>query len=82
MGSSEIRNFIGGLDTRGAHKGMFITTADFTAGARQTATESSKLILLVNGPELARLMMQHGVGVVTRHTYAVPQLDENYFPTE
>lgn len=82
VGSSEIRDFIGGLDTRSAHKGVFITTSDFTAGARQTAAESSKLILLVNGPELARLMMQHSVGVVTRHTYTVQRLDENYFPTD
>ena len=82
VGSSEISNFTGGLDTMGVHKGVFITTADFTTGARQTATESSKLILLVNGPELARLMMQHGVGVITKHTYPIQQLDENYFPSE
>lgn len=79
VGTDDIRNFIGSLDTRGAYKGVLITAADFTAEARQTATEGSKLILLVNGQELARMMIRHNVGVVTRQTYTVQQLDENYF---
>ena len=38
------RNFIGSLDTRNASKGVFIITSDFTAAARQTAANTSKLI--------------------------------------
>ena len=38
-----------------------------------------KLIRLVDGDELARLMIRYGVGVVTETTYEVKKLDENYF---
>lgn len=78
----DIRNFIGSLDTRNASKGVFITTSDFTAAARQTTANTSKLILPVNGPELARLMMHHKVGVITQRTYEIQQTDENYFVPE
>ena len=76
------RNFIGSLDTQNASKGVFITTSDFTAAARQTAANTSKLILPVNGPELARLMVHHKVGVITQRTCEIEQTDENYFVPE
>lgn len=76
------RNFIGSLDTRNASKDVFITTSDFTAAAWQTTANTSKLILPVNGPELARLMMHHKVGVITQRTYEIQQTDENYFVPE
>ena len=83
VGDSEIRDFSGSLVTRGASKGVFITTSDFSGAARQTEQNISKgnqqLIRLINGQELSRLMVEHGVGVVTENTYEVKKLDENYF---
>ena len=82
VGDPEIRNFSGSLMARGASKGVFITTSNFSGAARQTAqtiSATSQLIRLINGQELARLMIQHGVGVVTENTYEVKKLDENYF---
>ena len=82
VGEPEIRNFSGSLATNGAAKGVFITTSNFSATARQTAqmiSAGNQLIRLINGQELARLMIQHGVGVVTEITYEVKKLDENYF---
>lgn len=82
VGEPEIRNFSGSLMARGASKGVFITTSDFSGAARQTAqmiSAGNQLIRLINGQELARLMIQHGVGVVTEITYEVKKLDENYF---
>ena len=82
VGEPEIRNFSGSLATNGAAKGVFITTSNFSATARQAAQTISagiQLIRLINGHELARLMIQHGVGVVTEITYEVKKLDENYF---
>ena len=34
---------------------------------------------LIDGSELARLMITHDVGVITEITYPVKKLDENYF---
>ena len=39
----------------------------------------NKFIRLIDGEELARLMINHGVGVVSEITYDVKKLDENYF---
>lgn len=82
VGEPEIRNFSGSLATNGAAKGVFITTSNFSTTAEQAAQTISagiQLIRLINGHELARLMIQHGVGVVTEITYEVKKLDENYF---
>ena len=82
VGEPEIRNFSGSLDPFGATKGVFITTSTFSSTARQTAqtiSAGSKLIRLVDGNELAQLMIRHGVGVVTEYTYEIKKLDENYF---
>ncbi len=82
VGEPPIRNFSGSLDARGANKGVFITTSTFSSTAQRTAQNISagnKFIRLIDGPELARLMIDHGVGVVTEINYEVKKLDENYF---
>ncbi len=82
VGEPEIRNFSGSLDAKGASKGVFVTTSSFSASATQTAktiSAGSKFIRLIDGPELARLMLEHDVGVITRYTYKIQTLDENYF---
>lgn len=82
VGEPEVRNFSGSLDAKGAAKGVFITNSTFSNTAKETARNISagnKLICLINGQELVKLMIQHGVGVVTESTYEVKKMDENYF---
>ena len=82
VGEPEIRNFSGSLVAQGATKGVFITTFTFSPTARQTAQTISlgnQFIRLIDGSELAELMIKHGVGVVTEMTYEVKKLDANYF---
>ena len=82
VGEPEIRNFSGSLDPYGATKGIFITTSTFSSTARHTAENISrggKFIRLIDGRELAGLMISHTVGVVTETTYEVKKLDANYF---
>ena len=85
VGEPPIRNFAGSLDAHGADKGVFITTSTFSQTAKQTAKNISgrnKVIRLIDGLKLARLMIEHGVGVVNEDTYNLKKLDENYFPDE
>ncbi len=85
VGEPEIRNFAGSMIARGATKGVFITTGNFSNTARQTAanvSQRNETIRLVDGNELAHLMIRHGVGVVTEYTYEIKKLDENYFAEE
>ena len=78
MGEPEIRNFSGSLDARGATKGVFVTTSSFSKTAKETAariSSGSKFIRLIYGKELANLMIDHDVGVITQHTYKIKKLD-------
>ena len=82
VGEPEIRSFSGSLDGEGANKGVFITSSTFNPRARERAksiSQGNKFIRLIDGEELARLMINHGVGVVSEITYDVKKLDENYF---
>ncbi len=82
VGDPEIRNFSGSLSARGARKGVFITTSSFVPNARETAKNISagnQFIRLIDGQELARLMIRFDIGVVTETTFDVKKLDGNFF---
>lgn len=76
----EVRGFVGGLDKKGARKGVFITTSTFSKQAREEAAGlQNKTVALIDGHRLAELMIDHDVGVVTTQTIALKRLDEEYF---
>lgn len=79
VGRPEIQQFSGGLDGQKATKGVFLTTSTFTAEARRFVREIGKRIVLIDGLELAGLMIDNGVGVTTVATYAVRAVDLDYF---
>ena len=62
VGESDLRNFAGAIDAAGTTKGVFVTTAVFTSAAKQYLARSPKRIVLIDGKELARLMVQHDIG--------------------
>ncbi len=82
IGEPPIRDFIGALDGKGAQKGIFITTSDFSSSAKQFAERSSKKIVLINGTQLAQYMIDHSVGVSTSKTYEIKRVDSDYFAEE
>ena len=74
----EVRNFIGALDS--VSKGVFFTTSFFSETAKEKANRASgKKIILVDGEEMARLMLKYNVGVRTKEKYEVKEFDEDYF---
>lgn len=79
VGRREIQGFAGSLDGVRATKGIFVTTSSFSAGAREYAAMIAKRIILIDGTELARLMIRHNVGVRTRTAYEIKKVDEDYF---
>ena len=77
---TQVQRFSGALDDKGARKGVFITTSRFSADAREyVARTTNKRIVLIDGEQLAQLMMDHGVGVDTVATYRVQKVDPDYF---
>ncbi len=75
----EVRDFVGGLEGHRATKGVFVTTSYFPSTAYDFITRVSKRVVLIDGPELASLMIRHRVGVRVKDTYEVKKLDEDYF---
>lgn len=82
VGPGEIDRFVGSLSRKKAHKGVFLTTGAFTDGARRAALEATAKIVLIDGDELAELMIDHGVGVTAQKQYLVKKLDSDYFEGE
>lgn len=78
----EIDKFIGALTRQRARKGVFITTSEFSAGAREAALGLDIKVVLIDGVELARLMVENNLGVSVKQVYEVKQLDSDYFTEE
>jgi len=80
VGDVEIRNFIGSLNLKGARKGVFITTSDFTNQARNSASMiTGTKIVLIDGLTLADLMIEYNVGVSIKTSYEIKRIDSDYF---
>ena len=79
VGASAIRDFFGSLDRFKATKGLFVTASTFTSSARETATQLSKRIVLIDGDQLTRLMIRHGIGCRIDETLHIKSLDEEFF---
>lgn len=79
IGRPDIQRFIGSLTGEGATKGVFVTTSDFSKEAREYLYRVQHRVVLINGQRLARLMIQHGVGVRVRQSYVIQSVDEDYF---
>ncbi|QJD59501.1 restriction endonuclease [Pseudomonas sp. gcc21] len=75
----EIDKFIGALTRRRARKGVFITTSDFSVGAREAALSLDMKVVLIDGVELAALMVENNLGCSVKHVYEVKLLDSDYF---
>ena len=78
VGEPEIARFAGALAGRGATKGIFITTSDFTRAARAYDASGFKIVL-IDGHQLAQLMIDHDVGVSVEKTYEIERVDSDYF---
>ncbi|MCY3693605.1 MAG: restriction endonuclease [Chloroflexi bacterium] len=79
VGEGELRNFAGAIDAAGTTKGVFVTTSAFTKAASAYVARSPKRIALIDGKQLARLMVVFDVGVRTRTRHEIKRIDEDYF---
>ena len=82
VGEGDLRSFAGAIDAAGTTKGVFVTTATFTSAAKDYVKRSPKRIVLIDGEELARLMVEYDIGVRTRICHTVKRIDEDYFEPE
>jgi restriction system protein len=57
---------------------LFVTTADYTAGAREVADDPDKPVALVTGEQLVDIMITHGLGVRERPVVEF-EVDDEFF---
>ena len=79
VGRPEIQKFAGALLGQKAHKGIFLTTSSYSGEAKDYAANLDSKVILVDGQQLAALMLDAGLGVATVATYEVKKLDSDYF---
>jgi len=79
IGAGDIRDFFGALNLKKAQKGIFITTSDFTSSAIQTARDLGTRIVLINGTELAKLMLRYNIGSRDEQVLHLKKIDEEFF---
>jgi restriction system protein len=82
VGEPEVRGFAGSLEGAKATKGVFVTTSYFTPQARGFAEKIARRIVLIDGQQLAQLMIKYDVGVRIEETLHIKKIDEDFFISE
>lgn len=79
VGRPEIQKFVGALAGQGAKKGVFITTSRFSNDAREYQPKNETKIVLIDGVQLADLMIDFNLAVTTINTFTIKRIDNDYF---
>ncbi len=79
VGAGAIRDFYGALSLKKAHKGIFVTTSAFSSQAIETASGLGSRIVLIDGAQLARLMIRYNVGCRDEEVLYLKKIDEDFF---
>ena len=79
VGRPELHKFVGALAGQGAKKGIFITTSNFTKEALEYTPKNETKIVLIDGEQLAQLMIDYNLGCTTQQTYEIKKIDSDYF---
>jgi len=79
VGRPELHKFVGALAGQGAKKGIFITTSNFTKEALEYTPKNETKIVLIDGEQLAQLMIDYNLGCTTQQIYELKKIDSDYF---
>lgn len=83
VNEKEMQNFAGALGCSPVRKGVFITTSFFDERAKKKAASvQGKIIRLVDGEELTKLMIKHNLGVQVKTKIEIKKIDEDFFSEE
>lgn len=80
VGRPEIQKFLGAIAGQGGTKGLFITTADYSSGAKEYVNKQlNQKIILINGRQLMQYMIKYNMGVSVESVYEVKKVDYDFF---
>ena len=63
------------------YPGDWSCPARFSREAESYVERLRQRVVLIDGEQLADLMIEHGVGVTTARSYLIKRIDEDYFNT-
>lgn len=76
---SAVRDFAGSLLSKKARKGVFITTSSFPQSAYDFVRSIDPTIILIDGEQLTRMMIEYNVAVAKSKVYEIKRIDNDYF---
>ncbi|RMD83348.1 MAG: restriction endonuclease [Candidatus Dadabacteria bacterium] len=79
VGRPEVQKFVGAFHGKRAKKGVFLTSSVFTKEAAEYVKHLEPRVVLVDGEHMARLMIEHDVGVTTKSVYELKSIDRDFF---
>lgn len=80
VGRPIVQGFVGSMDYIRARKGVIITTSKFTKDAEDYVHRiEGKKVVLIDGQELAELMIDHNLGVIVRRTFELKEVSNDFF---
>lgn len=79
ISSRQIQEFFGALKGRHATKGIFLTTSTYQESALKYAKSVSDTLVLIDGRDIAELMIESHVGVSAKRKIVIPEIDNDYF---
>lgn len=79
VGRPALQAFIGSMTGESATKGVFVTTSGFSKQARDYVRRVQQRVVLIDGARLARLMIDHDVGIRVDRVYMLRSIDANFF---
>lgn len=79
VGRPDIQGFVGALHGAQADRGVFITTSRFSPDAYNYAEKVAARLILIDGPTLASLLVEHNIGAQNSETFVLKRVDEDFF---
>jgi restriction system protein len=82
VGRPDVQAFVGSLVGFGASKGVFVTTSSFSSQAIEFARHLPQRVVLMDGDQLADLMIENNIGVRIDRTIHFKRIDQDFFGDE
>ena len=80
VGRPTVQSFLGAMTGGGCKKGVFVTSSTFTSEAKKFAQGLTDVrLVLIDGVDLAKLMIEHCLGVQVKEIIQVARLDQDFF---
>ena len=79
VGIADVRDFVGSLAGESADKGVFFTTSSFPKNALEYVKTVPQRVILIDGSELTRLMIENNLGVRLHRVVEFKRIDEDFF---